>query len=144
MASALPHPQMRLNAADHHSSLKLSQQAPAFLQSHPSALPSFPYTLFSKTETGELWANYEQLLLTCLRTGDNESANECLKRITARFGPTNERVMGLRGLYDEATAKDKPALEKILKGYEEVLDENEANVVSVPVMYLGVSTDFVG
>lgn len=41
--------------------------------------------------------------------------------------------MGLRGLYQEAVAPDRPTLEKILSKYEEVLAEDPGNTVCVVV-----------
>jgi hypothetical protein len=38
--------------------------------------------------------------------------------------------MGLRGLYQEAIAKDKSALEKCLAEYETILSDSPVNVVS--------------
>lgn len=38
--------------------------------------------------------------------------------------------MGLRGLYDEATAADDAALKKVLERYDGILQENPVNVVS--------------
>jgi hypothetical protein len=119
-----------LSLSDPQSSLQLAQEAPAFLQSQPASQPVFPLSLFSSPETPEKWINYEQLLLACLRTGDDKSAELCLERLTTRFGPANERVMGLRGLSQEAVAEDNRALEKILAEYEKVLHENPVNVVS--------------
>ena len=49
-----------------------------------------------------------------------------------RFGATNERVMGLRGLYQEAVAKDDAALERVLQEYDKVLSEDSVNTVGVP------------
>ena len=40
--------------------------------------------------------------------------------------------MGLRGLYQEAVAKDDATLEKVLQEYNEVLAENTLNTVGVP------------
>lgn len=53
----------------------------------------------------------------------------CLEKLIERFGATNERVIGLRGLYQEAVAKDNAALEKILREYDQVLEEDSANTV---------------
>ncbi|KAF8455116.1 hypothetical protein BGX38DRAFT_1088644 [Terfezia claveryi] len=97
--------------------LSLSQHAPPFL-AHAS----------SHTDTPETWLLYENLLLTCLRSRDDSSARTCLDLLTARFGPHNERVMALRGLYDEATAKSQKDLEGILRRYEEILAEDPTNV----------------
>lgn len=118
-----------LSSSDPQSSLQLAQEAPAFLRSQPATQPVFPLSLFSSPETPEKWINYEQLLLACLRTGDDKSAEVCLERLTTRFGPANERVMGLRGIFQEAVAEDKRALENILDEYEKVLNENPVNVV---------------
>lgn len=113
-----------------HTALRIAQQAPAFLKSHPARIATFPFSIFSQRESLDLWTNYETLFRACLRTGDDRSALECVKRLTARFGPANERIMALRGMYDEAQAKDKRELEEVLAGYEKVLVENPVNVVS--------------
>ncbi|PGH06582.1 hypothetical protein AJ80_08141 [Polytolypa hystricis UAMH7299] len=117
-----------MSPSDPSAALRLSQQAPAFLQSHSSSQPKFPFSLFAAPETPELWMQYEQLLRACLRTGDDKSARECLERLSKRFGPANDRIMGLRGLYDEALAADAGSLQNILNGYEEILAENPVNV----------------
>jgi hypothetical protein len=49
--------------------------------------------------------------------------------LSKRFGEKNERVMGLRGLYDEAVAEDRAALGQVLMGYEEILLEDPVNMV---------------
>jgi len=83
---------------------------------------------------------YERLLLSCLRTGDDEAAHSCLQKLIDRFGATNERVMGLRGLYQEAVAQDDSALERVLKEYNDVLADDPVNTVrlSSTVETLGV------
>lgn len=124
--------QKALSSSDPLSSLHLAQEAPTFLRSQPASQPVFPFSLFSAPETNEKWINYEQLLLACLRTGDDKSAEACLDRLTTRFGADNERVMGLRGLFEEAVAEDKQALEKILGEYEKELSKNPVNVVCTP------------
>ncbi len=43
--------------------------------------------------------------------------------------------MGLRGLYQEAVAKDDAALERVLREYDEVLAEDTVNTVGVPEHY---------
>lgn len=110
--------------------LHLSQQAPLLLQKPSStlgALHSFPHT---SNETPETWTLYEKLFLSCLQTGDDKSAHLCLERLSARFEPSNERLMSLKGLYREAVGEDEAALTHILKGYEDVLTEDPANSVS--------------
>lgn len=109
--------------------LKLSQKAPQDLekQLNAQALPHIPF--WSAAESPELWIKNEKFLLSCLQTGDDKSAYMCLERLIARFGASNERVMALRGLYQEATAKDRAGLENILKEYERILQEDSANTV---------------
>jgi hypothetical protein len=126
MASLLP----STSSSDPQSAIRVARQAPAFLKSNPARLPQFPFSLFTKAESLELWANYERLFVACLQAQDGRSALECLKRLRARFGPSNERIMALQGLYDEAQAKDDAGLETVLQGYEKVLMENPVNVVS--------------
>lgn len=106
------------------AALQLSQQASALLKK-PHSSSTLP---FAASEKPEQWIEYEQLFLICLRTGDDKSAHLCLDRLTERFGPANERIMGLRGLYQEATAKDASALEVILKEYNKILSGNAVNV----------------
>lgn len=115
------------NGSDLISALHLSQQAPTILGHDPANTGVAAST--SSADTAEEYGRIEQLLLACLRTGDDKSAHACLDRLNHRFGPSNERVMGLRGLYQEATAKDQPALEKCLEEYERILSENPVNVV---------------
>lgn len=69
-------------------------------------------------------------MLSCLRTGDEESAHLCLKRLTERFGDDNERLMALRGLFQEAVAKDDAALKKVMEEYESILMADPTNMVS--------------
>ncbi|KAG9992918.1 tetratricopeptide repeat domain-containing protein, partial [Aureobasidium melanogenum] len=112
-------------------SLRLSQLAPKWLRSQaPSNLP-YPLSLLTTSESAEQWQANENLMIACLRTGDDETASICLDKLSQRFGPDNERVQALRGLYEEATATDEQALLKVLKSYDEILEEKPANV---PVM----------
>lgn len=112
-----------INGSDLISALHLAQQAPAILGPNPTKATT------STTGTAEEYSQLEQLFLACLRTGDDQSAQACLDRLTHRFGPANERVMGLCGLYQEATAKDRAALEKCLEEYEKILSESPVNAV---------------
>ena len=109
--------------------LHLSQKAPEVLRRPAPSTKSFPLSLIESSETPETWGEYEQLFSACLRTGDDKSAHLCLERLTARFGATNERVMGLRGVYQEAVAQNQSDLESILKEYNAILAENPVNVV---------------
>jgi ER membrane protein complex subunit 2 len=127
MAPSLLHPPSQLSPA---SALQLSQQAPAVLQSSPSTVSSSPFTAFlSSSETPDLWIKYENLLLSCLRTGDEPAAHKCLERLVARFGDDNERVMALKGLLKEADAQNNGALERVLKEYDQILSDNDTNIV---------------
>lgn len=117
MSTALLVPATDSNAALHHS-----QAAGPFLssQSRGFSLP-YPLSLLTTNESQEKWQSYENVFLACLRTGDNDSAYRCLEDLTERFGKTNERVMALQGLYQEATAGSQKEAEDVLKGYDEVL-----------------------
>lgn len=100
------------------AALQLAQQAPVVLQGSSSA-----------SETVDQWATYENLLLSCLRTGDDEAAAKCMDRLEARFGADNERVMALRGLLSEAQAQNNGELEAVLKQYDAILEGNSTNIV---------------
>lgn len=115
-----------LQLSDPTAALHLTQQASALL-TKPRSSSVLPFAVF---EDPDQWLELEQLFLALLRTGDDKSAHLCLDRLTERFGPANERIMGLRGLYQEATAKDNSALEVILRDYNKLLSENAVNVVS--------------
>ncbi|KAI9705742.1 MAG: hypothetical protein M1820_004990 [Bogoriella megaspora] len=110
------------------TALRISQQAPAVLKSASGFSLPYPLSLLASSESTEQWTTYENLFLACLRTGDDRSALNCLERLTERFGEANERIMALRGLYHEATAEDQTELEKVLKGYMDVLVDNPTNV----------------
>lgn len=129
MAPSLLHPPSHLSPAQ---ALELSQHAPTLLRRNPKAISSSPLaSLFSAPESTELWIIYENLLLSCLRTGDEEAANECIDRLVKRFGQDNERIMAFMGLVKEAEASNDADREKILKEYDEILAENDTNIVSV-------------
>ena len=119
------------NVQSDMEALKLAQRAPAYLeqQSTTGLLDTIPFISFS--ESTDLWMTYEKLMIACLRTGDEKSAHLCLERLIKRFGDSNERVMGLRGLYQEACAENKTALEKVLKEYEGILGEDPTNIVRI-------------
>lgn len=113
--------------------LSLSQQTAQYLRKHASTGTwTIPIPFLSYPESTDTWLTYEKLFLSCLRTGDDKAAFACLEKLISRFGATNEHVMGLRGLYQEAVAKDDAALEKVLQEYNEVLAEDTVNTVRVP------------
>jgi ER membrane protein complex subunit 2 len=112
------------------TALQLSQQAPQILRSSPGALTTTRLqALFEASETPELWMIYENLILSCLRTGDDKSALMCLGRLVNRFGDQNERIMALIGLVKEAEAADNAALEAVLKEYDGILAEKSTHIV---------------
>ncbi|KFY51076.1 hypothetical protein V495_00004 [Pseudogymnoascus sp. VKM F-4514 (FW-929)] len=125
MSSSILHPPSNLPPS---VALQLSQQAPALLSKTPSSIA--PYSLssvYAAPETPELWTTYENLMLSCLRTGDQQSARVCLDRLLTRFGGSNERLMALQGLYQEATAENDTELQRILKEYDAILKEDPGN-----------------
>lgn len=71
---------------------------------------------------------HENLLLAALRTGDDAAARQILDRLITRFGATNERLIALQGVYEEALAKDDKELEKIFNDYEKVLKDDPTNI----------------
>ncbi|KAG9230236.1 hypothetical protein BJ875DRAFT_385603 [Amylocarpus encephaloides] len=126
MASSLLHSPANLSP---QVALRLSQQAPLLLRYPPSAISPYSIrSLWSAAETPELWATYENLMQSCLRTGDEQSAHLCLERLTERFGAGNERLMALRGLFQEATAEDDAALERVLGEYKKILAADSSNM----------------
>ncbi|KFY20966.1 hypothetical protein V491_03278 [Pseudogymnoascus sp. VKM F-3775] len=125
MSSSILHPPANLPPS---VALQLSQQAPALLSKTPSSIA--PYSLssvYAAPETPELWTTYENLMLSCLRTGDQQSARVCLDRLLTRFGGSNERLMALQGLFQEATAESDADLQRILKEYDAILKSDPAN-----------------
>jgi hypothetical protein len=117
--------------SDSANALQLSQQANAVLSRPAPTSSFFPLSLIAASETPDTWTDLERLFLACLRTGDDESAHLALERLTQRFGAHDERIMGLRGLYQEAEARNHNDLEKILAEYEDVLSQKPMNVVRI-------------
>ena len=126
MYADLLRPPTHLSPAE---ALHISQQAPAILQKRSSWSLPWPFSIFTSPESPETWTKYENLMLTCLRTGDNNSALACLEKLKDRFGEGNDRVMGLVGLYHEAIAPDDKALNTVLMSYEEAIEDRPANMV---------------
>ena len=124
---------MSVNSALRQANLEaliLSQQVTKHLQKHASTGTStVPIPFLFPTESAEIWLLYEKLFLTSLRVGDDKSSHLCLEKLIERFGPQNERIKGLRGLYQEAVASNSSSLEKILVEYNEVLAEDPVNAV---------------
>ncbi|RYP52834.1 hypothetical protein DL768_002083 [Monosporascus sp. mg162] len=126
MTSSLLHPPSHLPPA---TALKHSQLAPSILANTAGAVSnSTLQSLLASSETPELWTTYENLLLSCLRTGDDEAAHRCLERLVKRFGDENERVLALKGLLKETEAEDDATLEVILNDYHQILADNPTNI----------------
>jgi ER membrane protein complex subunit 2 len=127
MTSTLLHPPAHLPPS---VALQLSQQAPIILQNPPTSISSYSISsLYASAETADLWTTYENLMQSCLRTGDEQSAHVCLERLICRFGSENERVMALRGLFQEAIAEDDAALQHVLEEYDSILARDATNMV---------------
>ncbi|KZM23048.1 hypothetical protein ST47_g5672 [Ascochyta rabiei] len=109
------------------TALALSQKAPLILSNPPTSSLPWPLSLLFSRETPESWAIHENLLLSALRTGDESSAAQILSRLESRFGERNERIITLRGIYNEATAQTPADLERVFEGYEKILREDPTN-----------------
>ncbi|KAK5993183.1 TPR repeat protein oca3 [Cladobotryum mycophilum] len=105
MSPSLLRPQGDFSPAE---ALQLAQQAPEILRKNPKA--------------------FSNLLISCLRTGNDEAAHQCLERLVLRFGGKDERIEALKGLIKEAEATSNSELETVLKEYEELLAENSTNI----------------
>ncbi|KAF1845815.1 uncharacterized protein K460DRAFT_338417 [Cucurbitaria berberidis CBS 394.84] len=110
------------------TALALSQKAPVILSTSPTSSLPWPLSLLFSRETPESWTIHENLFLSALRTGDETSARALLDRLEARFGQHNERIITLRGIYNEATAQSNGDLEKVFDGYEKILREDPTNM----------------
>lgn len=120
--------------------LSLSQQTAQYLKKHASTGTfTIPIPFLSYRESTDIWLMCEKLFLSCLRTGDDKAAFNCLEKLIDRFGATNDRIMGLRGIYQEAVAKDDAALERVLQKYDEILTEETVNIVGVSLVYRCIS-----
>ena len=123
-------PPSRFAAESPAEILRIAQIAPNYLERH-STLRSIPVAWSTPTgESPDTWKTYEQLMAACLQTGDDKSAHLCLERLVGRFGASNERVLGLSGVYHEAVSEDKKDLERIIDDYEGTLSKEPSNAVS--------------
>lgn len=109
--------------------LQSAQRAPELLERYSGLTKSSSVPFISTAESSEIWAAYEKLIYSCLRIGDDSSAQSCVERLTKRFGESNERVMGLYGMFQEAVADDDAALADVLKEYGRILAEDPTNMV---------------
>lgn len=113
-------------AASPQTSQYLTEQAPSYLSSQRTWLSALPYplSLFINTESQEKWQIHENLFLASLRSGSFDTALQILQDLNKRFGATNERVLAMRGLYLEATAKNDADLQTAMTFYEDILKED--------------------
>lgn len=122
--------QTSLLRQSHSETLNHAQQTSDHLEKTSSAGTStIPLPFISAAESSDLWTTYEKHFFSSLRTGDDKAAHSCLERLIDRFGATNERVMGLRGLYQEAVAKDEESLNRVLREYSEAVAGDPVNAV---------------
>ncbi|KAF2416435.1 hypothetical protein EJ08DRAFT_673745 [Tothia fuscella] len=109
------------------TALQISQRAPQVLKSSSQTLP-FPLSLLSGDDTPEKWTTYENLFVSCLRTGDDKSARQILDKLLRRFGDKNERVMAYQGMMAEANAETEQEAIKMLREYGEELESDPTNL----------------
>jgi hypothetical protein len=110
--------------------LQISQKAPQVLQNDSRALP-FPLSVLSASDTPERWTTYENLYMSCLRTGDDKSARLILDRLVERFGEKNERVKAYQAMMAEARAETDQDAIKVLKEFGDEIDADPSNFVSM-------------
>ena len=123
MAADLAH---TIPNASPETAISISQQAPPLIQSTKSY--PWPLSLFLSSETQDQWTTVENLFVSCLRTGDDESARKLLDSLIDRFGERNERVMAYSGMYAESKIESDKDFIDVLKEYGEALEENPANM----------------
>jgi len=111
--------------ASPETALRFSQQAPPILEQ--SVLLPWPLTLLSADDTQDKWTTYENLFVSCLRTGDDKSARMILDKLVARFGDKNERVMAYQGMWAEARVENEKDMVEVLKEYGEELQADPTN-----------------
>ena len=109
------------------AALSVSQKAPQLLRS--SGILPWPLSLLSNDDTPEHWATYENLFLSCLRTGDSQSALAILTQLRKRFGVEDERVLAYYSMYDEARADSDKELAEVLKKLGDALEEEPTNLL---------------
>lgn len=105
----------------------LSLKVPKTLSTSPTSSLPWPLSLLFSSETPETWTTYENAFLAAIHVGDDASARKVLDRLTTRFGDNNERIIALRGIYEEALAKDNKELEQIFQNYEKILRDDPTN-----------------
>lgn len=108
------------------TAISMSQKAPPLLKASTSY--PWPLSLFLNKESQDQWTTIENLFVSCLRTGDDESARQLLDQLIDRFGEKNERVMAFSGMYAESRIESEKDFIDVLKEYGEALEENPANI----------------
>ena len=116
------------NHADPTTVLELSQKASTLLSKSSLKTKSQLLSVVSAVEEPTEWAELEQVFLATLRSGDDETAHLCLERLSQRFGANNQRVMALRGLYQEAEAKNEEDVRRVLQSYNRIIKEDPMNI----------------
>lgn len=132
---------LHVSQSDPSSTLQLSQKAPSLLSTATPGGHFFPFTLLETPETPATWTEYERLFQACLRAGDDRSAHLCLERLAMRFGASDSKVTGLRGMYQEAIATSTEDLERVLQSYEKILRADPMNVVGHPILAAKTTAD---
>jgi hypothetical protein len=110
------------------TALQISQKAPQVLQNDSGNLP-FPLSILSASDTPERWTAYENLYVSCLRTGDDKSARAILDKLVERFGDKNERVMAYQAMMAEVKAETDQDAVKVLKDFGDAIDADPSNFV---------------
>lgn len=118
-------------SSDLSAALHLSQQVPHILGKLATPPTRLNSLLGVSRENIEQFRTLEELMLACLQTGDDRSAKLCLDQLSRRFGPSDDRVMGLQTVYREATAEDDRDLENLLRDCERILEANPLNLVRI-------------
>jgi hypothetical protein len=111
------------------TALQISQRAPQVLQKESRTLP-FPLSILSASDTPEKWTKYENMYVSCLRTGDDKSARMILDKLVERFGDKNERVMAYQAMMAEVKAETEQDAIKVLKELGDEIDSDPSNFVS--------------
>jgi hypothetical protein len=110
------------------TALQISQKAPQVLKNDSGTLP-YPLSTLAIADTPERWTAYENLYVSCLRTGDDSSARAILDKLVQRFGDKNERVMAYQAMMAEAKAETEQDAIKVLKDLGEEIDADPSNFV---------------
>lgn len=113
---------------DYNTVLSLSQKASSLLSKSSLKTKSQLLSVISAVEEPTEWADLEQVFIACLRAGDDAAAHQCLQRLSQRFGGDNHRIMALRGLYQEAVAKNEEDLRRVLQEYNQIIKEDPMNI----------------